>query len=51
MTCYGIVQIVAVNDPNLTPEYMAYALQYDSTHGRFVGDIEVSGKQLIVDGK
>jgi glyceraldehyde 3-phosphate dehydrogenase len=26
-------------------------LKYDSTHGVFKGDIEVSGKDLIVNGK
>ena len=29
----------------------AYMLKYDSTHGVFKGDIEVSGKDLIINGK
>lgn len=45
------VDIVAVNDPFIEPEYAAYMLKYDSTHGQFKGTIEVSGKDLIVNGK
>ena len=29
---------------------MVYMLKYDSTHGRFPGDVSTSGGQLIVDG-
>merc|ERR1712137_479855 len=45
------IDIVSVNDPFIEPEYAAYMLKYDSTHGVFKGDIEVSGKDLIVNGK
>jgi len=45
------VDIVAVNDPFIEPHYAAYMLKYDSTHGQFKGTIEVSGKDLIVNGK
>jgi len=31
-------------------DYMAYMLKYDSTHGRFNGDVEVKDGQLIVNG-
>ena len=30
---------------------MAYMLKYDSTHGRFDGDVEVKDGQLVVNGK
>ncbi|KAG9878370.1 glyceraldehyde-3-phosphate dehydrogenase, partial [Aureobasidium melanogenum] len=39
------------NDPFIEPEYAAYMLKYDSVHGQFKGTIEVSGKDLIVNGK
>ena len=29
------VEVVAVNDPMLDADYMAYLLEYDSVHGRF----------------
>jgi glyceraldehyde 3-phosphate dehydrogenase len=33
------------------PDYMAYMLKYDSTHGRFKGTVEVEGGHLVVNGK
>ncbi|KAK9505282.1 hypothetical protein O3M35_009372 [Rhynocoris fuscipes] len=45
------VQVVGINDPFLGPDYMAYLLQYDSTHGRFKGTVKVDGNTLIVNGK
>jgi len=45
------INIVAVNDPFIEPHYAAYMLKYDSTHGQFKGTIEVSGQDLIVNGK
>jgi glyceraldehyde 3-phosphate dehydrogenase len=29
------VQVMHINDPFMTPEYLAYLLKYDSVHGRF----------------
>jgi len=43
-------EIVAINDL-LEPEYLAYMLKYDSVHGRFNGDVSVSGNNLVVKGK
>jgi glyceraldehyde 3-phosphate dehydrogenase len=45
------VEIVAVNDPFIEPHYAAYMLKYDSTHGRFNGDIKVDGNNLQINGK
>lgn len=45
------IQIVAVNDPFIEPKYAAYMLKYDTQHGQFKGDIEVSGNDLKVNGK
>lgn len=44
------IEVVAINDL-LDLDYIAYMLKYDSTHGRFDGSVEVSGKNLIVNGK
>ena len=44
------IEIVAINDL-LEPEYLAYMLKFDSVHGRFNGDISVSGNNLVVNGK
>ena len=45
------VEVVALNDPFMTPDYMAYMLRYDSTHGKFPGTIEYEENALIVNGK
>lgn len=45
------VDVLGVNDPFISPEYMAYMLKYDSIHGRFGGTIEVDGNKLVVNGK
>lgn len=44
------IEVVAINDL-LDPEYVAYMLKYDSTHGIFKKNIEVKDKNLIVNGK
>ena len=45
------VEVVAVNDPFITADYMAYMVKYDSMHGRFCGDIKAEEGKLVVDGK
>jgi glyceraldehyde 3-phosphate dehydrogenase len=44
------LEVVGINDL-LSPEYIAYLLKYDSTHGKFEGTIEVKDGRLIVNGK
>ena len=44
------VQVVAINDL-IDVDYLAYMLRYDSTHGRFDGDVRVEGGQLVVNGQ
>ncbi|WP_276088805.1 type I glyceraldehyde-3-phosphate dehydrogenase [Pedobacter sp. JY14-1] len=44
------LDIVAINDL-VEPDYMAYMLRYDSTHGQFKGTIEVADGNLVVNGK
>ncbi len=44
------IEIVGINDL-FDPDYLAYMLQYDSTHGAFPGEIKVEGSHLIVNGK
>ncbi|CCK75842.1 Glyceraldehyde 3-phosphate dehydrogenase [Oleispira antarctica RB-8] len=43
------IEVVAIND-RISPDYMAYLLRYDSTHGKFLGDIQFTEDTLIVDG-
>lgn len=44
------VEVVGINDL-VEPDYMAYMLKYDSTHGQFKGTIAVEGGNLVVNGK
>src|SRR6201996_5036349 len=44
------VEVVGINDL-VEPDYMAYMLKYDSTHGQFDGTIAVEGGHLVVNGK
>ena len=44
------IQIVGINDL-VEPDYLAYMLKYDSTHGQFDGTIEVKDGNLIVNGQ
>ena len=45
------VEVVAVNDPFIVADYMAYMVKYDSMHGRFKGEIKSEEGKLIVNGK
>lgn len=45
------VEVVAVNDPFVTADYMAYMTKYDTVHGRFNGTIEEKDGNLFVNGK
>ena len=44
------IEVVGINDL-VEPDYMAYMLKYDSTHGQFKGTIAVEGGHLVVNGK
>jgi glyceraldehyde 3-phosphate dehydrogenase len=44
------VEIVAVNDL-ADPASNAWLLKYDSTHGRYPGDVLAEGDHLLVDGR
>ncbi len=45
------VQVVGINDPFMTLDYVAYMLRYDSIHGKFQGDISFTDDKLVVDGQ
>lgn len=44
------IEVVGINDL-VEPDYLAYMLKYDSTHGKFDGTVEVKDGNLIVNGK
>jgi glyceraldehyde 3-phosphate dehydrogenase len=47
------VEIKGINDPFIDLEYMVYMLKYDSTHGKFYGEVSVDNENnmLIVEGQ
>ncbi|XP_022247429.1 glyceraldehyde-3-phosphate dehydrogenase 2 isoform X1 [Limulus polyphemus] len=45
------IEVVAVNDPFIDVNYMVYMFKYDSTHGRYKGEIRAEGGMLIVGGQ
>ena len=45
------VEIVAINDPFIAADYMAYMVKYDTVHGRFNGTISAEEGKLVVNGK
>jgi glyceraldehyde 3-phosphate dehydrogenase len=44
------VEVVAINDL-IDVDYIAYMLRYDSTHGRFHGDVAVQDGALFINGR
>jgi len=44
------VEVVGINDL-IDVDYLAYMLRYDSTHGRFQGEVAVENGQLVVNGR
>lgn len=44
------IEVVAINDLT-SPEMLAYLLKYDSTQGRFDGEVSSTDKGIVVDGK
>ncbi|AFY27884.1 type I glyceraldehyde-3-phosphate dehydrogenase [Cyanobium gracile] len=44
------IEVVGINDL-IDVDYIAYMLRYDSTHGRFVGEVAVDDGALVVNGR
>ncbi len=45
------VEVVAINDPFLAADYMAYMVKFDTVHGKFNGEVSGKDNVLTVNGK
>ncbi len=45
------IEFVGINDPFMTPDYMAYMLKYDTIHGKFDGEVSFDDTSITVNGK
>ncbi len=46
------VEVVGINDPFISNDYMGYMLKYDTIHGQFKGTFEAKGEdKIVVNGK
>merc|ERR1712061_896729 len=43
--------VVDINDPFIPLDYMVYMFKYDSTHGKFKGEISADGDKLVINGQ
>ena len=46
-----LVNVVAINDPFITPDYMEYMILHDSTHGPFQGTVKAEKDAIVVNGR
>lgn len=44
------LKVVAINDPFIAADYASYMFKYDSTHGRYTGEVSTKGDSIVVDG-
>lgn len=45
------IKVVAVNDPFIASDYAAYMFKYDSTHGKYKGDVHHKENGIVIDGQ
>jgi glyceraldehyde 3-phosphate dehydrogenase len=44
------INVVAINDPFITSDYASYMFKYDSTHGKYKGEVTYKDNAIVIDG-
>lgn len=44
------VEVVGINEPFMTLDYMVYQFKYDTAHGKWCGEVKMEGDMLIING-
>ncbi len=45
------VEVIAINDPFITADYMVYMIKHDTIHGSFKGEVYAEEDGIVVNGK
>jgi glyceraldehyde 3-phosphate dehydrogenase len=45
------IEFVGINDPFISPDYMAYMLKYDTVHGKFDEEVSYTADSITVNGR
>ena len=45
------IEVVAINDPFIEPDYMVYMIKHDTIHGQFDGEVYAEEGAIVVNGK
>lgn len=51
LSLHFIFKLTAINDPAIDIDYICYLIKFDSTHGKFRGNITHTDNEIIIDGK
>lgn len=44
------IDVIAINDPFISADYMVYMIKHDTIHGPFKGEVKEEGGDLVIDG-
>ncbi|CAH0720405.1 unnamed protein product, partial [Brenthis ino] len=46
-----MIKVSAINDPAVDIDYICYLIKFDSTHGKFKGNVTYTDNAIVVNGK
>ena len=44
------IDVIAINDPSISADYMVYMIKHDTIHGPFKGEVKEEDGDLVIDG-